>query len=82
MDNSPSPLAALLDELGMTQAELARRLGVGRTTINNWLRLGVPADQITPVCEALTLDAVRSARFARDVGTPFPVVVETALVGS
>ena len=80
--STTSPLADLLTERGVSQAELARRLGALRSAVNNWLRLGVPAEQVAPICIALDLDPERAARFARDAGRPLPAAVEAHILGA
>jgi len=38
-----------------TQKDLAEHLGIGASTLNNWLKLGrsIPAEYIIPICEFL-----------------------------
>lgn len=78
---APSALRRLLDAFGVRQNELAARLGVGRSVINNWCTIGVPADRISEICDALELDPEQSARFARDAGHPLPSSVERVVIG-
>ena len=38
MNWTPADIRALLEDRGLTQSELARRTGVKRSTVCNWLR--------------------------------------------
>lgn len=75
MDDT-SPLAVLLAGLGVTQAELGRRLGCGRSVVNNWIAVGVPAERVAAICDALELSPDRAARLYRELGSPLPREVE------
>ena len=41
-DDLPSALRRRIDELGITQTEAARRMGVGRDRVSLWLRGSTP----------------------------------------
>jgi len=53
VDGGESPLKQLREAVGLTQEELARRIGVSTKTISNWERGAYPATFNVPQIKAL-----------------------------
>ena len=53
LDGGESPLKQLREAVGLTQEELARRIGVSTKTISNWERGAYPATFNVPQIKAL-----------------------------
>jgi len=67
-------LGSALADRGISQAELARRIGVGKPRLNNWFRgLSSPESAVLPsLCAELALDVASIRTLYTAAGVPLP----------
>lgn len=46
-------IVTLLKQKGLKQVDLCKKVGIPKSTLNNWLKLGrsIPSEYIIPICE-------------------------------
>ena len=68
---------------GISQAELARRLGVGRSRLNNWFKgHALPEGSVLPsLCTELALDVASIRTLYTSAGVPLPDALFTSAEG-